>query len=269
MATRKSPARGTGRRPAKTTAAIDKPAAPAKKPLKLAAKPAEPEIKSTVIAMPTAEAAAKVVEAPDAKQPPKVKEPPKAEPPKVKEPKSEQPKIEEPPKVETVAAAPTAPDVDEEPVAAATPVAGAPAALSVVADEPDGDEPDDHEIEEADDVEHTPPPNRFAGAGMMPGFGAFPAFGAMDANPFVASGTALVEGAQALGGALLTFSRQTAERNMETAVAVLGAKSVEQALDLQQRHAMASIEDLMTESSRLAGMVIDVAGKATSPFTRS
>ena len=51
-------------------------------------------------------------------------------------------------------------------------------------------------------------------------------------------------------------------------MAVLGASSVEEVVDLQSRYAMGSVDEMMSESAKLTGMAIDVAQKAAAPFTR-
>ena len=240
MATRKSPSRGTGSRPAKATAAIGKSRA-AKKPLKVTAKAAAPEVESkaesNVVPMTAAEPAPVVEEAVEAPAAP-------VEPPVVED------------VAEVEASAPeTAPEIDE------------PAEDTMSTDET---------IEETK-VEAAWPfgfsPAAFPGFPQMPNFGDFskfatPNFGAMDMNAFVTSSTALAEGMRSLGEEVMAFSQKSAQRNVETAMAVLGASSIEEAVDLQSRFVTGSVDEMMSESAKLTGMAIDVANKAAAPFTR-
>lgn len=260
MATRKSPARGTGSRPAKTTTAIGKPRAAAKKSVKVSAKPAavqpSPEADSNVVQLPPVEAT-----------------PVTAEKPAELAPIAEEVTIEEvTAKAEPVVAPPASFDEPAtiEEVAAFTPAEEAPELDATVDDNTVEDE-----IVEEPEVEMTFKPNAFSGASLFPGFPQFPnmpefpAFGAVDMNAFVASGTAMVEGMQSIGQELMDFSRKTAERNVETTMAVFGASSVQEAIDVQSSHATGSLNDLVSESTKLSGMAMDVASKAASSFTRS
>ena len=245
MATRKSPSRGTGSRPAKATTAIGKSRA-AKKPLKVSAKATAPEVESeaesNVVPMTAAEPAPVVEETVEAPAAP-------VEPPVVED------------VAEVEASAPeTAPEIDE------------PAEDAMSTDET---------IEETK-VEAAWPfgfsPATFPGFPQMPNFGDFskfatpnfgaPNFGAMDMNAFVTSSTALAEGMRSLGEEMMAFSQKSAQRNVETAMAVLGASSIEEAVDLQSRFVTGSVDEMMSESAKLTGMAIEVANKAAAPFTR-
>lgn len=238
MATRKSPSRGTGSRPAKAT--ISKTRSPAKKPLKVSAKPATPEPESNVVPLTAAEAAepAPVVED-------TVVETPKTAP--------------EPAPVEDVTVLESA--AEEAP------------------EELEDDGPVIDETVEETKVEASWPfgfssATMFQGFPQMPQFpqmpnlADFPAFGAVDMNAYVASGTALAEGMRSLGEEMMDFSRKAAERNVEATMAVFGASSIEEVVDLHSRHAMGSMDAFMNESAKLTGMAIDVANKAAAPFTR-
>ena len=243
MATRKSPSRGTGSRPAKATASIGKSRTAAKKPLKVSAKSATPEPESNVVPLTAAESSA-----------------PEPEPAPMVDEAVEEAVVEavaEPAPVEDIAELETA-----EPEEA-----------------PKVDEPVEEETVLETKVEAAWPFG-FSSSAMFPGFpqigqmpqmpsfSDFPAFGAVDMNAFVTSGTALAEGMRNLGEEVMDFSRKTAERNVEATMAVLGASSVEEVVDLQSRYAMGSVDEMMSESAKLTGMAIDVAQKAAAPFTR-
>ncbi len=279
MATRKSPARGTESRPAKATAAIGKSRPAAKKSLKVSAKPATPA--------PTPEAESNVVQLPPVEATPVTAEPVTAEVPAEPAPKAEEVAIEEiTAKVETVKAetakadtivAPPASIDEPEPFEELIPLKDHVERIATTAGTEAEIEETAAEKEAADEpeVEMTFKSNAFSGASLFPGFPQFPnmlefpTFGAVDMNAFVASGTAMVEGMQSIGQELMDFSRKTAERNVETTMAVFGASSVQEAIEVQSRHATGSVNDLVAESTKLSGMAMDVASKATSSFTRS
>ena len=253
MATRKSPSRGTGSRPAKATAAIGKSRA-AKKPLKVSAKPAAPEVES--------EAESNVV--------PMTAAEPAAEPAPVIEETVEAPAAPvEPPVVDDIA------EVE----------------ASATEETPEIDEPAEDDMSTDETIEETKVeaawPFGFSSASMFPGFpqmpqmpsfGDFskfgmpnfgtPDFGAVDMNAFVTSSTALAEGMRSLGEEVMAFSQKSAQRNVETTMAVLGASSIEEAVDLQSRFVTGSVDEMMSESAKLTGMAIEVANKAAAPFTR-
>ena len=243
MATRKSPSRGTGSRPAKAT--ISKTRSTAKKPLKVSPKTDTPEPESSkpesnVVPLTAAEAAepAPVVEDVVAETPETAPEPAPVEDVKVLESAAEEapedleddgPVIDE--------------TVEETKVEASWPFGFSSASL----------------------FQGFPQMPQFP---QMPNLGDFPKLGAVDMNAYVASGTALAEGMRSLGEEMVDFSRKTAERNVETSMAMFGAASVEEVVSLQSRHAMGSMDELMNESAKLTGMAIDVANKAAAPFTR-
>jgi hypothetical protein len=269
MATRKSPARGTGSRPAKATTTIGKPRAAAKKSVKVSAKPAA--------AQPAPEADSNIVQLPPAEATPVTAEPVTAEKPAEPAPIAEEAAIEEiTAKTETAAAPPASID-EPEPYEELIPLKDHAERMAATAETEAEVEDTAAEEEAADEpeVEMTFKSNAFSGASLFPGFPQFanlpefPAFGAVDMNAFVASGTAMVEGMQSIGNELMAFSRQTAERNVETTMAMLGASSVQEAIELQSRHTTGSINDLMAEGTKLSGMAIDVANKAASSFSRS
>lgn len=284
MATKKSPARGTASRPAKTTTAISKPRAAAKKSIKVSAKPAaaqpspaqaSPDVESNVVTLSPVDAAPVTAEKP-------------AEPaPAAKEAAVEEVMT----KAETVVEAP-APIDEPEPFEELIPLKdhakqmAATSKSESVVDETAAEEIAVAETvteetaapeKAADDteVEMTFSPNAFSGASLfanfpqLPNMPEFPAFGAVDMKAFVASSTAMVEGMQSIGQELMDFSRKTAERNVEATKAVFGASSVQEAIEMQSRHTTGSLNDLMAESTKLSGMAMDVASKATSSFTRS
>lgn len=264
MATRKSPARGTASRPAKATTAISKPRATAKKSPKASAKPAAaptaPQVESNVVTLAPAEAAPATTEKP-AKPAPAAKE-------------AAVEKIST--KVETAVEPPASID-EPEPFEELIPLKdhakemAAPSKTETKIDETAAEELAADEKE----VEMTFSPNAFSGASLfanfpqLPNMPEFPAFGAVDMKAFVASSTAMVEGMQSIGQELMDFSRKTAERNVEATKAVFGASSVQEAIEMQSRHATGSLNDLVAESTKLSGMAMDVASKAASSFTRS
>ena len=278
MATRKSPARGTGSRPAKATASIGKPRSTAKKSLKVSAKPAAstaPEADNNVVQLPPVEATPKVAEPVTVDVP--AKPAPKAKEAAVEDvaAKAESPKAETP-KTETVVT-PSATLDEAEPFEELIPLKDHAERMAATAEaEPDvEDTAAEEKAADEPEVEMTFKPNAFSGASLFAGFPQFPnmpefpAFGAVDMNAFVASGTAVVEGMQNIGKELVDFSRQTAERNVETTMAVLGASSVQEAFEVQSRHATGSLNDLVAEGTKLSGMAMDVASKAASSFNRS
>ena len=234
MATRKSPSRGTGSRPAKATTAIGKTRSAAKKPLKVSAKTVAPEPESNVVPLTATE------------------------------PGMPEPVAEPAPVVEEVAAV-----AEPEPA----PVEDV-AALEAAADEaPEVEEPVEDETVEETKLEASWPFGMsasalFSGFPKMPAFPEIPAFGAVDMNACVASGTALAEGMRSLGEEMMDFSRKAAERNVEATMALFGASSVEEVIDLQSRYAVGSADALLNEGAKLTGMAIEVANKAVAPFTR-
>jgi phasin family protein len=66
----------------------------------------------------------------------------------------------------------------------------------------------------------------------------------------VASATAATKGAESLGAQAMAFSKSSIERQVEAAKALTGARSVQEALELQTGFAKSAIETYMAELNR-------------------
>lgn len=252
MATRKSPARGTGRRPAKAAASSDKVKPAAGKPVTVSAKAATGKIETAQKAdtpttvEPVATAAPAGLTAAEATP---------VEPAAGWRPTlvgSDEPADKVEPAEAAVESKKLAPSdnvvgLESTPIAEAAPVT---------------DEP-------APKPEAAPKSNGAVSEPLFPGFPELPTLGAVDFDAFVASGSVLAEGMRTLGDELVAFSRHTVERNVEATMAVLAASSVEEVVALQSRHAMSSLDEMLNESAKLTGMAIDVANRIALPFIRS
>lgn len=71
----------------------------------------------------------------------------------------------------------------------------------------------------------------------------------------VASATAATKGAEALGAQVMTFSKTAMERQVEAAKALTGARSVQEAVELQTAFAKSAMETYMAELNRAAETV--------------
>lgn len=71
----------------------------------------------------------------------------------------------------------------------------------------------------------------------------------------VASATAATKGAEALGAQVMTFSKTAMECQVEAAKALTGARSVQEAVELQTAFAKSAMETYMAELNRAAETV--------------
>lgn len=67
---------------------------------------------------------------------------------------------------------------------------------------------------------------------------------------WVAAATAATKGAESLGAQYMAFSKSAIERQVEAAKALTGARSVQEAVELQTAFAKSSIETYMAELNR-------------------
>ncbi len=71
----------------------------------------------------------------------------------------------------------------------------------------------------------------------------------------VASATAATKGAESLGAQAMAFSKSAIERQVEAAKALTGARSVQEAVELQTAYAKSAIETYMAELNRATEIV--------------
>lgn len=77
---------------------------------------------------------------------------------------------------------------------------------------------------------------------------------------------ALSEGLEAIGKEVIVYARASFEKAAETATALLGAKTMEDVLQLNAEFAKANLERLFERSAKLSEMGVKLANEALTPL---
>jgi hypothetical protein len=86
---------------------------------------------------------------------------------------------------------------------------------------------------------------------------------------FVASGTALTKGLQAIAKETTDFSRKSFEKGTEVVEKATATKSFEKALEVQQGYAKEAYEAFVAEATKLNDLYVATAKEAYKPFEAS
>jgi phasin family protein len=98
------------------------------------------------------------------------------------------------------------------------------------------------------------------------GYGDFAALGKENVEAVIRSGSIMVKGFEILGREVAAYTRQALEGNVATTQAVLGAKSLNEAVELQNDYARKSFDQFMAESAKLTELSVKVANEAAAPI---
>jgi phasin family protein len=76
----------------------------------------------------------------------------------------------------------------------------------------------------------------------------------------------LAEGLQALGKEILTYARSSLEHASQTATALLGAKTFDEVIQLNNDLAKSNLETMLARSAKLSEMGVTIASDALAPL---
>jgi phasin family protein len=85
-------------------------------------------------------------------------------------------------------------------------------------------------------------------------------------DAYVAASTAMAKGFETLGKTWMAFTQESLESGAAVAKALLGAKTLREAVDLQTDFAKTSFDKLVGESTKLSEMSVKVANEAFEPI---
>jgi phasin family protein len=102
---------------------------------------------------------------------------------------------------------------------------------------------------------------------MTKGYEDLAASGKETMEAWNAAGTAYGKGMEAIGGELMNFAKRMMESNVEATKAVLGAKSLNEAMDLQSEFAHNSFEGMMTQGTKVGELATKVAQDTAEPIS--
>jgi phasin family protein len=83
---------------------------------------------------------------------------------------------------------------------------------------------------------------------------------------YVAASTILAKGVENVSKAWVALTQETFENSAQTAKALLGAKTLREAIDLQNDWAKSNFDKLVAESTKLSEMTVKVTNEALAPI---
>jgi phasin family protein len=101
---------------------------------------------------------------------------------------------------------------------------------------------------------------------MFKGYGDFAALGQENVDAVVKSGNIAAKGFEALSKEMMAFARSSLEGNVAATKAILGAKDLREAVDLQSKYTRKSFDQALAESAKLTEMSVKVANEAIQPI---
>lgn len=105
-----------------------------------------------------------------------------------------------------------------------------------------------------------------AGATAFKGYEGVAEFNKLAFEAFVASSTIVARGLQELSKSVASAAQSSIEENMAAGKAILGAKSLKEAIDLQSGLAKSNFEKLVAESSKFSEISAKLAEEAFAPL---
>lgn len=101
---------------------------------------------------------------------------------------------------------------------------------------------------------------------MVKGYDELATTGKENIEAWSAAGTAYGKGMEAISGEWMKFAKQMLDSNVQATKAILGAKSLNEVMDLQSDFARGSFDSVMAQSTKLGEMATKVAQDAVEPI---
>jgi phasin family protein len=87
-------------------------------------------------------------------------------------------------------------------------------------------------------------------------------------DAFVQSNSVVAKGFEAIGKEVLAFAQRSIEGHMAQARALIGAKNMQEFVDLQNHFAKQRLEDTIAETAKLTELSTQVANEAIEPLQK-
>jgi len=100
------------------------------------------------------------------------------------------------------------------------------------------------------------------------GYDHFAVLGQGNFNAFVQANTAVAKGFEVIGMEVLAFAQRSVEENMAQAQALIGAKDLQEMVDLQSGFAKQRLEETLVETAKLTELSTQVANEAIEPLQK-
>ncbi|MBL6952015.1 MAG: phasin family protein [Alphaproteobacteria bacterium] len=101
---------------------------------------------------------------------------------------------------------------------------------------------------------------------LVQGYDEIAATGKENMEILSAAGTAYGKGVEAIGGEWMNFAKKMMDTNVQATKAILGAKSLNEVMDLQSEFMRGSFDGLMAQSTKIGELATKVAQDAAEPI---
>ncbi|MDP6688261.1 MAG: phasin family protein [Alphaproteobacteria bacterium] len=101
---------------------------------------------------------------------------------------------------------------------------------------------------------------------MFEGYGDMAASGKQSMEAWNNAGAAYGRGMEAISGEWMKFAKQMLDSNVQATKAILGAKSLNEAMELQSEYARGSFDGFMAQSTKVGEMATKVAQETAEPI---
>lgn len=91
--------------------------------------------------------------------------------------------------------------------------------------------------------------------------------GKENVEAYMAAGTIFAQGIEAIGKGWMSFGRQSMEAGVSTAKALLGVKTLREAVDLQTALAKNTFDKFVAETTKASEVTVKVANEAIEPLS--
>lgn len=105
-----------------------------------------------------------------------------------------------------------------------------------------------------------------ASKAMFAGYGDFTAMGQQNIDAMVEAGQIMAFGMESVSRELMSFAQASAEANAAAATKMFSAKTVQEAIDLQNAYARESFDKAVAETGKLTEMSVKLASDAFAPL---
>ena len=106
-----------------------------------------------------------------------------------------------------------------------------------------------------------------ASAQVLKGYDDLTVLTKQNVDAFVKSGTVVAKGAEEAGKQVAAFTHSSLEKSVSNAKAMLAVKTIQELVELQNAYAKASIDALVSESTKMQELTVKIANEALAPLS--
>lgn len=106
-----------------------------------------------------------------------------------------------------------------------------------------------------------------ASAQVLKGYDDLTVLTKQNVDAFVKSGTVVAKGVEEAGKQVTAFTQSSLEKSVSNAKALLAVKTIQELVELQNAYAKASIDALVSESTKMQELTVKIANEALAPLS--